>query len=79
MGAGNISVIRVGDVLLVTVPAEPDDDTISMLQQRVLDDMDQSQAKGLVMDISTVDTLDSFFARTVAETAKMVALMGGAR
>jgi rsbT antagonist protein RsbS len=29
------------------------------------------------MDISSVETLDSFFARTVAETAQMVALMGG--
>ena len=35
------------------------------------------QAKGLILDISTVETLDSFFARTVAETAQMVALMGG--
>jgi rsbT antagonist protein RsbS len=31
----------------------------------------------LVLDISTVQTLDSFFARTVAETVQMVALMGG--
>jgi rsbT antagonist protein RsbS len=35
------------------------------------------EAKGLVLDISTVQTLDSFFARTVAETVQMVALMGG--
>jgi rsbT antagonist protein RsbS len=30
-----------------------------------------------VLDISTVDTVDSFFARTLAETADMVRLMGG--
>jgi rsbT antagonist protein RsbS len=30
-----------------------------------------------VLDISRVETLDSFFARTVAETAKMITLMGG--
>ena len=29
------------------------------------------------MDISTVDTLDSYFARTITETVKMVGLMGG--
>ncbi|HWQ20958.1 MAG TPA: STAS domain-containing protein, partial [Methanotrichaceae archaeon] len=28
-------------------------------------------------DISLVDTVDSFFARTIAETAQMVALLGG--
>jgi len=31
----------------------------------------------VVLDISSVETLDSFFARTVAETAQMVSLMGG--
>ena len=77
MAGEYISVIRVRDVLLVTVPADPDDETISVLQEKVLMDMERTQAKGLVMDISSVDTLDSFFARTIAETAKMVSLMGG--
>jgi rsbT antagonist protein RsbS len=39
--------------------------------------MARYEARGLVLDISTVQTLDSFFARTVAETVQMVALMGG--
>ena len=77
MGAENISVIKVRDVLLVTVPADPDDETISALQDQVLRALDGSQAKGLILDISTVETLDSFFARTVVETTQMVALMGG--
>jgi len=77
MATESISVIKVRDVLLVTVPAEPDDETISALQDQVLQALDRTQAKGLILDISTVETLDSFFARTVAETAQMVALMGG--
>jgi rsbT antagonist protein RsbS len=77
MPVESISVIRLRDVLLVTVPPDPDDETISALQERILQDMEQTQAKGLIMDISTVETLDSFFARTVADTAKMVSLMGG--
>ena len=72
-----ISVIRVRDVLMVTMPADPDDHTISALQEQVLDAMEQTGAKGLVLDISAVDIVDSFFARTVAETAQMVALLGG--
>jgi rsbT antagonist protein RsbS len=77
MIAENISVIKVRECLLVTVPADPDDDTISALQEQVLSAMARHEAKGLVLDISTVQTLDSFFARTVAETVQMVALMGG--
>jgi len=77
MAIETISVIKVRGLLLVTVPPDPDDETISALQQRILEAMERSQAKGLVLDISTVQTLDSFFARTVAETVQMVALMGG--
>jgi len=77
MAVENISVVKVRDVLMVTVPPDPDDETISALQAQVLQAMEQYQVKGLVLDISTVETLDSFFARTVVETVQMVALMGG--
>ena len=77
MGAESISVIKMGDVLLLTVPPDPDDETVSALQERVLDAMVRYDSKGLVLDIATVETLDSFFARTVAETVQMVQLMGG--
>jgi rsbT antagonist protein RsbS len=77
MASESISVIKLRSLLLVTVPSDPDDETISTLQEQVLRAMAQHEAKGLVLDISTVQTLDSFFARTVAETVQMVALMGG--
>jgi rsbT antagonist protein RsbS len=77
MAAESFSVIKIRDVLMVTVPSDPDDETVSELQERVLQAMERYQAKGLVLDISTVETLDSFFARTVTETVQMVGLMGG--
>ena len=73
----SISVVKVRNVLLVTVPAAPDDATVSDLQEQVLQAMARYEAKGLVLDIAAVEILDSFFARTVAETAQMVGLMGG--
>jgi rsbT antagonist protein RsbS len=75
--AERISVIKVRDVLMVTVPPDPEDTTVSELQEKVLLAMERHYAKGLVMDISMVETMDSFFARTLAETAQMVLLMGG--
>ena len=77
MADESISVVKVRDVLLVTMPADPDDASVSALQMKVLQMMEQYEATGLVLDISAVETLDSFFARTVAETAQMAALMGG--
>ena len=72
-----ISVIKVRNVLMVTMPPDPDDNTISLLQEKVLDAMERYEAKGVVLDIAIVDTLDSFFARTITETVQMVGLMGG--
>lgn len=77
MPTESISIIKLRDLLLVTVPPDPDDETVSTLQEKVLLAMARHESKGLLMDISMVQTLDSFFARTVAETVQMVALMGG--
>ncbi|MGD1149551.1 MAG: STAS domain-containing protein [Thermoanaerobaculaceae bacterium] len=77
MSAESISVIKLRGLLLVTVPADPDDTTVLALQEKVLEAMVQHESTGLVLDISTVQTLDSFFARTVVETVQMVSIMGG--
>ncbi|MFH1091595.1 MAG: STAS domain-containing protein [Pseudomonadota bacterium] len=77
MPTESISVNKIHDILLVTVPTNPDDHTITLLQEKVLAAMERYEVKGLVLDISTVETLDSFFARTILETAQMVRLMGG--
>ena len=77
MADESIAVVKVRNVLMVTMPADPDDASVSALQMKVLQMMEQYEATGLVLDISAVETLDSFFARTVVETSQMAALMGG--
>ncbi len=73
----SLSIIKVRDVLMVTMPADPDDATVSALQERVLLAMEQSSARGVVLDVSAVESLDSFLARMIAETTRMVGMMGG--
>lgn len=73
----SISVIKVRDVLMVAMPGDPDDATVAALQEKTLLAMEQHEVRGLILDLSKVDTLDSYFARTVTETAAMVTLMGG--
>lgn len=72
-----VSVVKIREILLVSVPSDPNDATISSLQERVLGAMQRHEARGLVLDLSTVEIVDSFFARMITETAQMVALMGG--
>ncbi len=72
-----LSIIKVRDILMVTMPADPDDATVSALQERVLLAMERSSARGVVLDVSAVESLDSFFARMITETTRMVGMMGG--
>jgi rsbT antagonist protein RsbS len=73
----SIVVVKIRQILMVTMPPDADDSVIASLQGKVLGSMERSQAKALILDISAVETLDSFFARTISETAQMVTLMGG--
>lgn len=76
MSIESIAVIKISSILLVSVPADPDDETVTALQEKILSEIEKHQASGLILDISTVDTMDSFFARIIAETCQMVKLMG---
>lgn len=73
----SLSVIKLKKLLLVTVPDDPSDDIIYELQNKVLAAMAKHESVGLILDISNVNVLDSFFARTISETTQMVTLMGG--
>jgi rsbT antagonist protein RsbS len=73
----SISIVNVRGMLMVTMPSDPDDSTVTSLQNRVLAALERHNSASVVLDISAVETLDSFFAQTVSETARMVAVMGG--
>lgn len=70
------SVVWVHDVLLATFPDNPTDQTIESLQSEVLNEIQRQPPAGVVIDLSGVETVDSFFARTIAETTGMIDLMG---
>jgi rsbT antagonist protein RsbS len=73
----SISVIKVRDMLIVTVPTDPSDNSLALLQEKVLFAMERYAARGVIVDVSQVTSLDSYFARMLAETASMVGIMGG--
>ena len=77
MAEREVSIIKVRNVLLATIPSSPSDRTIDSLQDSILTRMAEVHPQGVIMDISLVDIVDSFFARTIEETAEMISLMGG--
>jgi rsbT antagonist protein RsbS len=71
-----IPILRVGRVLLATVHVELRDATAEAFQTDVLCAIEKHDARGLVIDISGLDTVDSYVARILADMARMASLMG---
>ncbi|MBK8937306.1 MAG: STAS domain-containing protein [Polyangiaceae bacterium] len=73
---GNIPILKIGRTLLVSIQVELSDAVAESLQNDVLSAIERSDAKGLVVDISGFDTVDTYVARILADMAKMARLMG---
>ena len=73
---GSIPILRMGDVLLTTVHLELRDAIAEAFQADVLTAIEQRRARGLVIDISGLDIVDTYVARILVETGRMARLMG---
>jgi rsbT antagonist protein RsbS len=71
-----IPILRIGQILLVTVDIDLEGDLAEAMQNDLLMEIEKHGAKGLVIDISGLDTVDSYVARMLAETQHMARLMG---
>jgi rsbT antagonist protein RsbS len=74
--SGQIPILKIGPTLLVSVHVELRDAVAEMFQADLLTAIEKSGAKGLVIDISGLDMVDSYVARILAETGRMAKLMG---
>ena len=73
---GVIPILRMGDVLLTTVHVELRDAVAEGFQSDVLLALEKRRARGLIIDISGIDMVDTYVARILAETGRMALLMG---
>src|SRR5437899_3862018 len=72
----SIPILRIGATLLATIQIELHDTVVDSFQNDVLEEIERTGAKGLIIDISALETVDSYVARMLANTAKMAKLMG---
>ncbi|MEU0289938.1 STAS domain-containing protein [Streptomyces sp. NPDC006147] len=73
--AGHVPVLRLGDILLVTLQGDLHDSMASQLQQDLAETIAASRVTGVVIDISGVEIVDSFLGRVLAETAAQTELL----
>jgi len=72
-----IPILRLGDILLTSIQSDITDEQALALQADILRHIDQSAVQGIALDISALDVVDSYMARILSETARMVRLLGG--
>lgn len=73
---GSIPILKLGSTLLVSIQVELSDTIAEGLQNDVLSAIEKHDVRGLVVDISGFDTVDTYVARILADMAKMAKLMG---
>ena len=76
MAAGPIPILKIGSTLLATIQIELHDTVVDAFQGDVLEEIERTSANGLIIDISALETVDSYVARMLANTGKMAKLMG---
>ena len=68
-------ILKIGSNLIVSIQVELTDLMVEQLQQRILQEIQRRDATGLVIDVSGVEIIDSFVARSIMNTARMAKAM----
>lgn len=70
-----IPILKIGRFLLVSIQIDLQDQTVIALQEDLADAIVKTGARGVIIDISAVDIVDSFIGRMFATIAAMARLM----
>ncbi len=74
-GAQRIPILKVGRVLVVPIQTDMDDQTVVQLQERILSELERTRARGVLIDISLLEMVDSFIGRMLSDIAAMARIM----
>lgn len=70
-----IPILRIGDLLLVTIQVDMHDQLALQLQDDLTERIVKDSAKGVLIDISALDLVDSFIGRLLSDTAAMARVL----
>ncbi len=71
-----IPILRLKGILLASIQVDLTDEDALGFQRDVLSRVNQTDAGGVVIDITALDVVDSFMARVLNDTAHMARLLG---
>ena len=70
-----IPILKMGDVLLVTIQVDMHDQLAMALQDDLTEKISRTSARGVLIDISSVEVVDSFIGRMIANIAAMARIL----
>jgi rsbT antagonist protein RsbS len=70
-----IPILRMGQLLLVTIQVEMDDPIALRLQEDLTSEIDKIGASGVLIDISALEIVDSFIGRMISNISAMAHLL----
>ncbi|KAB7663471.1 MULTISPECIES: STAS domain-containing protein [Bacillaceae] len=71
-----IPILKLYDYLLVSIQWELDDQTALQFQEDLLNKIHETSASGVVIDLTSIDFIDSFIAKVLGDVIGMSKLMG---
>jgi rsbT antagonist protein RsbS len=70
-----IPILRMGNLLLVTIQVDMHDRLATALQEDLTEQIARNSAGGVLIDISALEVVDSFIGRMLANIASMSAIL----
>jgi len=71
-----VPILKQGDFLIATIQSALTDDDLLQLRDDLADQVGKYRSRGVIVDVTVLDVMDSFAARTLRALAHMVGLRG---
>ncbi len=73
-----IPIIKIGPYLIVSIQVDMHDKLALQLQTQILEEIERTGARGVLIDISVLEMVDSFIGRMLSGMASMASIMDAA-
>ena len=71
-----VPILKQGNYLIASIQSALTDADLSELREALVEQVGRYRSKGVIVDLTALDVLDSFATRTIRDTAYMVRLRG---
>ena len=71
-----VPILKQGDVLIATFQAALSDADLNHLRRGLVQQVVKHRSRGVIVDVTAMDVMDSFASRTLREIAHMIRLRG---